>query len=51
MKEMQKSLIFSHFKLSLKKAPFLELFISSFKEIFPGKFKHAISLPTKLPTK
>jgi hypothetical protein len=30
----------------LKKAPFLELFISSFKGIFPGKFEHAISLPT-----
>jgi hypothetical protein len=29
-------------------ALFLEHFVSSFKEIVPGKFKHANSLPTKL---
>jgi hypothetical protein len=35
----------------LKKAPFLELFISSFNKIFPGKSEYAISLTTKKPTK
>jgi hypothetical protein len=35
----------------MKKAPFLELFISSFKEIFPGEFEQAISLNIKKPTK
>jgi hypothetical protein len=27
-----------------KKAPFLEFFVCRFKEIFSGKFEHAISL-------
>jgi hypothetical protein len=35
----------------MKKASFLELFISSFKEIFPGKSKYAISLYIKKLTK
>jgi hypothetical protein len=34
-----------------KKAPFLELFISSFKEIFLRKSEYAISFYIKKPTK
>jgi hypothetical protein len=35
----------------LKKAPFLELFISSFNGNFPEKSEYAISLKIKKPTK